>query len=61
MVMNASFLFHAKERRQGADRPHYQRGAAVLGDADQARAADHEDAGGHCGCSEAKIGDGEQW
>jgi len=42
MVMNASFLFHAKERRQGADRARYQRGAVALGDADQARAADHQ-------------------
>jgi len=42
MVMNASFPFHAKERRQGAHRQHYQRGAVALGDADQARAADHQ-------------------
>jgi len=61
MVMSVSFLFHTKERQQGEDRRHYKRGAVVLGGADQAWAADHEDAGGHCGCSEAKIGDGEQW
>jgi hypothetical protein len=49
MVMSASFLFHAKERQQGEDRQHYQRGAVALGGAGQARAADREDAGGHCG------------
>ncbi|HYB47152.1 MAG TPA: hypothetical protein VED20_07305 [Streptosporangiaceae bacterium] len=58
--MRVSFLFQAKERQQGEDRQHYQRGAVVLGGADQAWAADHQDADGHCGYSEATIGDGEQ-